>query len=106
IVTDLDAILIILKAWTVITEAGKEEYFQGLVNLQFCFFNVLTNLPIEFIGVYLKGCYGAGCANSTIQEKVILFQIITTDGELREYSDEIDFVEMNAVRISFVRPGL
>ncbi|CAG8764670.1 13853_t:CDS:2, partial [Gigaspora margarita] len=114
IVTDLDAIEIQynerLKAWTVTTEAGvylkdlDEKLRKHDPPLTMDAAVVLNTVTTS--GIVSTGCHGARCANSTIPEKVISFQIVTADGELREFSDEVDPVEMSAARISFGLLGI
>ncbi|CAG8632465.1 4229_t:CDS:2 [Gigaspora margarita] len=114
IVTDLNAIEIQynekLKSWTVTTEAGV--YFKDLDKklrkhdppLTLDAGTLLNTATTS--GVVSTGSHGARCANSNIPEKVISFQIVTADGELREFSDEINPVEMNAARINFGLLGI
>ncbi|CAG8662675.1 1669_t:CDS:2 [Acaulospora morrowiae] len=57
-------------------------------------------------GIVATGCHGAKCANSNIPDKVVSLQIVTADGELREFSDDIDKVEMSAARINLGLLGI
>ncbi|CAG8819630.1 39048_t:CDS:2 [Gigaspora margarita] len=99
-----------LKTWTVTTEAGV--YLKDLDKklrkhdppLTMDAATVLDTVTTS--GIVATGSHGARCANSTIPEKVISFQIVTADGELREFSDEIDPVEMSAARINFGLLGI
>ncbi|CAG8698944.1 3035_t:CDS:2 [Dentiscutata erythropus] len=99
-----------LKTWTVTTEAGV--YLKDLVvklrnhdpPLTFDSLPVLTTVTTS--GIVSTGSHGARCASSNVAEKVISFQIVTSNGELREFSDEIDPVEMSAARISLGLLGI
>ncbi|CAG8537200.1 11822_t:CDS:2 [Dentiscutata heterogama] len=114
IVTDLNDIEIQynerLKTWTVTTEAGvylkdlDEKLRKHNPPLTLDAATVLNTVTTS--GIVATGSHGARCSNSTIPEKVISFQIVTADGELREFSDEIDPIEMNAARISFGLLGI
>ncbi|CAG8697665.1 7760_t:CDS:2, partial [Cetraspora pellucida] len=99
-----------LKTWTVTTEAGV--YLEDLDDklrkhnppLTFDSSTVLNTVTTS--GIVSTGSHGTKCANSNISEKVISFQIVTSDGELHEFSDEIDPVEMGAARISLGLLGI
>ncbi|CAG8515017.1 13628_t:CDS:2 [Cetraspora pellucida] len=114
IVTDLNDIKIQynerLKTWTVTTEAGVylKDLDKKLRNhdppLTMDSATVLNTVTTS--GIVSTGSHGAKCASSNISDKVISFQIITSDGKLHEFSDEIDPVEMNAARINFGLLGI
>ncbi|CAG8719999.1 17360_t:CDS:2 [Cetraspora pellucida] len=99
-----------LKTWTVTTEAGV--YLKDLDDklrkhdppLTLDSATVLNSVTTS--GIVATGSHGAKCANSNIPEKVISFQIVTADGELHEFSDEIDPVEMSAARVNFGLLGI
>ncbi|GBB84313.1 hypothetical protein RclHR1_10920008 [Rhizophagus clarus] len=65
---------------------------------------VLDNVRIG--GVVATGCHGAKFEARTIVDQVVGFQIVTGDGELREFSDEINRDEMNAARVSLGLLGI
>ncbi|CAG8795393.1 25699_t:CDS:2, partial [Dentiscutata erythropus] len=114
IVTDLNKIEIQynekLKTWTATTEAGvylkdldkKLRHHDPPLTLDAA--TVLNTVTTA--GIVSTGSHGARCSNSNIPDKVISFQIVTADGELHEFSDEIDPVEMSAARISFGLLGI
>ncbi|CAI2171849.1 8374_t:CDS:2 [Funneliformis geosporum] len=100
-----------LKTWTVTTEPGV--YFKDLDNalsehqpsLTLNSATVLDSVTTG--GVVAAGCHGARCNNATISDKVISIQIVTSsDGELHEFSDEIDPEEMSAARINLGLLGI
>ncbi|CAG8772944.1 15427_t:CDS:2, partial [Racocetra persica] len=99
-----------LKTWTVTTEAGV--YLKDLNDklrkhnppLAFDSSTVLTTVTTS--GVVSTGSHGMKVGTSNLSEKVISFQIVTSDGKLHEFSDEIDPVEMSAARISLGLLGI
>lgn len=100
-----------LKIWTVTTEPGVK--FKDLDNalsehnppLTLTSATVLDNVTTG--GVVAPGCHGAKCDNATIPDKVISIQIVTSsDGEVHEFSDEIDPEEMSAARINLGLLGI
>ncbi|RIA90986.1 hypothetical protein C1645_768607 [Glomus cerebriforme] len=65
---------------------------------------VLDNVRIG--GVVATGCHGARTESRTIVDQVVGLQIVTGDGELHEFSDEINRDEMNAARVSLGLLGI
>lgn len=51
-------------------------------------------------GIVATGCHGAKFEARTIVDQVVGFQIVTGDGELHEFSDELNRDEMSAARVS------
>ncbi|CAG8752325.1 12251_t:CDS:2, partial [Cetraspora pellucida] len=83
-----------LKTWTVTTEAGV--YLKDIDDKL-----RKHNPPITYdSSLVLNTVTTSGIISTDVSEKVISFQIVTSDGELHEFSDEIDPVEMSAARIS------
>ncbi|CAG8500040.1 1733_t:CDS:2 [Racocetra persica] len=109
IVTDLNDIEIQynekLKTWTATTEADLDEKLRKH-NPPLTLNSATVLNTVTTSGIVSTGSHGARCANSNIPDQVISFQIVTADGELREFSDEIDHAEMLAARISFGLLGI
>ncbi|KAG9299367.1 hypothetical protein G9A89_014015 [Geosiphon pyriformis] len=70
-------------------------------------FNSMTVLDsVRASGVVSTGSHGAKVDSSGISDNVIALKILTADGELHEFSDEKDPIEMSAARVSLGLLGI
>ncbi|CAG8630896.1 5913_t:CDS:2, partial [Ambispora leptoticha] len=90
--------------WTVTAEAGAtiKQIDDVLRNhkppLAFDSMTVLNSVRAS--GVVATGSHGARTRGATIPDEAVTLQIVTDDGELHEFSDEKDPLEMRAARIN------
>ncbi|CAF1185108.1 unnamed protein product [Didymodactylos carnosus] len=59
---------------------------------------VLTS--VRYGGIIATGCHGAGTNSHTIPDQMIKIEIVCADGELYEFSDKINKLEMSAARVN------
>ncbi|CAG8560351.1 6750_t:CDS:2, partial [Scutellospora calospora] len=94
-----------LKTWTVTTEAGV--YLKDLDialrkhNPPLAMNSATVLNTATTSGIVSTGCHGARCENSTISDRVISFQILTYNGELEEFSDQKNPIEMSLFGIIY-----
>ncbi|CAG8743919.1 1990_t:CDS:2, partial [Racocetra fulgida] len=90
----------ICRIWSVYLKDLDDKLRKHDPPLTFDSSTVLTTVTTS--GVVSTGSHGMKVGTSNLSEKVISFQIVTSDGKLHEFSDEIDPVEMSAARISLL----
>ncbi|CAG8515054.1 11815_t:CDS:2 [Ambispora gerdemannii] len=57
-------------------------------------------------GIVATGSYGVGLEARCVSDKVVSVQIVTADGELREFTEEKDSLEMSAARVNLGLLGI